>query len=118
MNGEIATFLLSSFDEFVKSYKTNNFLASEVVEAFNYFLPALDGFLELLEDFNKLNNTLIVIKWYSSAVISSSDTIRANSSWYQQAVFDNISVNMNSNEVEDYVTNDGMCYGKVFFTIE
>ena len=45
MNGEVATFMLSSFDEFVTSYKTNNnALASEAVEAFNHFLPTLDKF--------------------------------------------------------------------------
>ena len=46
MNGKVATFMLSSFDEFVTSYKTNNnALASEAVEAFNHFLPTLDKFL-------------------------------------------------------------------------
>ena len=49
MNGEVATFMLSSFDEFVTSYKTNNnALVSEAVEAFNHFLPTLDKFFDLL----------------------------------------------------------------------
>jgi hypothetical protein len=46
------------------------------------------------------------------------DTIRANSNWYQQAVFDNISINMNSDEIKNYITSDGMCFGKVLFNIE
>ena len=115
MNGEIATFMLSSFYEFVETYKANNDLATEAIDAFDHFIPTLDRFFDFLEDFNEINNATIFIKWYNSAVISSSDTIRANSNWYHQAVFDNISINMNSNEIENYVTNDGMCFGKVNF---
>ena len=111
--------MLSSFDEFVASYKTsNNVLASEAVEAFNHFLPALDKFFDLLDKFKEMDDAAnIFIKWYSSAKISSNDTIRANSNWYQQAVFDNISINMNIDEIEDYITNDGMCFGKVNFQL-
>jgi hypothetical protein len=120
MNGEIATFKLSSFDEFITTYKANNILAPEALEAFNQFLTALSRFFNLLEDFtnNDVNDETITIKWYSSAVISSSDTIRANSNWYQQAVFDNISINMNSDEIKNYITSDGMCFGKILFNIE
>jgi len=92
-------------------------LPSEALEAFNQFLTALSRFFNLLEEFmnNDVNDETITIKWYSSAVISSSDTIQANSNWYQQAIFNNISINMNSDEIEDYTTNDGMCFGKVNF---
>ena len=116
MNGEVATFMLSSFDEFVTSYKANNnALASEAVEAFNHFLPTLDKFFDLLDEFKETDDaTNIFIKWYSSAKISSNDTIQANS---QQAVFDNISINMNADEIEDYIINDGMCFGKVNFQL-
>ena len=117
MNGEVATFMLSSFDEFVTSYKANNnALASEAVEAFNHFLLTLDKFFDLLDEFKEMNDASnIFIKWYSFAKISSNDTIWANSNWYQQAVFDNISININVDEIENYITNDGMCFGKVNF---
>ncbi|CAB5313075.1 unnamed protein product [Rhizophagus irregularis] len=115
MNGEIATFKLSLFDEFITTYKANNVLAPEALEAFNQFIIALNRFFSLLEEFanNDVNYETITIKWYSSAVISSSDSIRANSNWYKQAVFDNISINMHSEKVENYITQDGMCFGKV-----
>ena len=120
INGKIATFKLSSFDEFVVSYKSTNLLASEAIEAFNQFLPALDRFFDLLDELteNKMNDdTTIFIKWYSSATISSRDTIHAISNWYHQAAFDNISINMNSDEIEDYTTHDGMCFGKVILML-
>ncbi|CAB5392091.1 unnamed protein product [Rhizophagus irregularis] len=115
INGKIATFKLSSFDEFITTYKANNVLAPEALEAFNQFMIALNRFFSLLEEFanNNVNYETITIKWYSSAVISSSDSIQANSNWYKQAVFDNISINMHSEEVENYITHNGMCFRKV-----
>jgi hypothetical protein len=115
MNGEIATFKLSLFDEFVKSYKSSNDLAFEALEAFDQFLPALDKFFDICEELtdDEIRNKDVFVKWYKSAIISSGDTIRAISEWYNQAIFDNISINMSSDEIEDYTTNDGMCFGKV-----
>src|SRR5690349_7985303 len=77
MNGEIATFKLSSFDEFITIYKANKVLAPEALEAFNQFLTALSRFFNCLEEFtnNDMNDEIITIKWYSSAIISSGDTI-------------------------------------------
>ena len=67
MNGEIATFRLKSFDEFVISYKASiNFLALEAVEAFNQFLPALNRFFDVCEElteYNHMNDDDISIKW-------------------------------------------------------
>ena len=115
MNGEIATFKVSLFDEFVKFYKSGNDLALEALEAFNQFLPALDKFFDLYEELteNEMSDRDVLVKWYKSAIVSSGDTIRAISEWYNQAIFDNISINMCSNEIENYTTNNGMCFGKV-----
>jgi hypothetical protein len=115
MNGEIAMFKLSLFNEFITSYKSANDLASEALEAFDQFIPALDRFFDLYEELteDKMSNKDIFVKWCKSAIISSGDTIRAISEWYNQAIFDNISINMCSDEIEDYTTNNGMCFGKV-----
>ncbi|CAB4430856.1 unnamed protein product [Rhizophagus irregularis] len=82
MNGEIATFKLSSFDEFITTYKANNVLAPEALEAFNQFVIALNRFFSLLEEFasNDVNYETITIK---------------------------------CEEVENYITHDGICFGKV-----
>ena len=113
MNGEIATFNLVLFNEFIELYKVTNFLAPKALEVFSQFLLALDRFFGLYEELttSKINNA--VIKWCSSSVISNSDTIRALSNWYHQVAFNNISIYMDNNETEDYITHDGMCFGKV-----
>jgi len=115
MNSEIATFKLSSFDEFVTSHQADNSLASEAIMAFNQFLPALDKFFDLYKELTEhnVNSDDVIVKWYKAAVISSGDVIRAISNWYQQEVFDNISVNMSPEEIKDYITYDGTYFGKV-----
>lgn len=66
MNGEIATFKLSLFNEFVTSYKTSNSLALEATEAFDQFIPSLDTFFDLYEElqFSKkvIGITFLLIK--------------------------------------------------------
>ena len=62
-----------------------------------------------------INNSNIFIKWYGYAVISNGDTIRVVSDWYHQSVFDNISINMDGNEIKDYITYEGICFRKVRF---
>ena len=47
MNGEIANFELSTFNEFVSSYQITTLLASEVLDAFNEFLLALNRFFDI-----------------------------------------------------------------------
>ena len=87
---------LSPFDEFVTSHQTNNSLTLEAIIAFNQFLLALDKFFDLYKELTEhnVNSDDVIVKWYKAAVISSGDVIRAISNWYQQEVFDNISVNM------------------------
>ena len=79
MNGEIAIFKLSLFDQFIKSYKSANNLAPEVLEAFEQFLSALDKFFDLYEELteNEISSNDIFVKWYKSAIISSGNIIRA-----------------------------------------
>jgi hypothetical protein len=115
MHGEIAAFELSLFDEFTASYKAINSLAPEAVKAFDQFLVALDNFFDLCQELTNYKMENAIIKWYSSAVISSGNTIRAISNWYHQAAFDNISINMDIDDADNYVTYNGMCFGKVTF---
>ena len=62
MNGKITTFMLSSFYEFVKIYKANNYLAIEAIDVFDHFILTLDRFFDFLKDFNEMNNATIFIK--------------------------------------------------------
>ncbi|CAB4401527.1 unnamed protein product [Rhizophagus irregularis] len=115
MLSEIFTFELLSLDKFVSSYQNTTTLAPEALEVFDQFLTTLDKFFDLINLAEFVTIHLIVsVKWYRSVVISSGNMIRANSNWYGQPIFDNILINiMDSSEIEDYTTYDGLCFGKV-----
>ena len=77
----------------------------------------MSEFFDLDDDLNEeliANNTNIA--WYSHTNMSASgDYIRAVSKYYNEPEFSDVSINMNVEEVEDYNTNEGTCFGKVLF---
>ena len=116
MNGLLGKFSLEKFKEFFNDYKLNNILAQKALTALDHFFLLLNEFFDLCEDLTEemlMENT--EISWYSYAnVKSSGDYIRAKSMYYNEPSFSNVSINMSVEEVEDYNTNEGACFGKVY----
>jgi hypothetical protein len=115
MSGLLGKFSLENVDEFFDGYKLNNALAQEALIAIDQFLPALNEFFDL---FNNLTEEMVTqnteISWYGYATLNSSgDYIRAKSLYYNEPSFSDVSINMSVEEVEDYRTDDGTCFGKV-----
>ncbi len=46
-------------------------------------------------------------------MVASGDYIRAKSRYYNQPEFSNVSIKMSEEEVDDYNTDEGSCFGKV-----
>lgn len=114
MNGLLAKFTLENIDAFFNSYKLNNTLAPEALMAIDHFLPALNEFFDLFDEITEENVESTEISWYGYANLESSgDYIRAKSLYYNQPSFSDVSINMSVEEVEDYRTDDGTCFGKV-----
>lgn len=115
MNGLLAKFSLENINAFFDNYKLDNILAPEALMAMDQFLPALNEFFDLFDEITEemvINNT--EISWYGYANLESSgDYIRAKSLYYNQPSFSDVSINMSVEEVEDYRTDDGTCFGKV-----
>ena len=116
MSGLLSKFLLDDIDEFFDKYKLNNTLAQEALTAIDQFLPALNEFFDL---FDSLTEEMVTqnteISWYSYVNLSSSgDYIRAKSLYYNEPSFSDVAINMSVEEVEDYRTDDGTCFGKVY----
>ncbi|RGB25020.1 hypothetical protein C1646_772326 [Rhizophagus diaphanus] len=72
-----------SIIDYLTQFSNTTILAPEALEAFEQFLPTLDKFFDLIT------------------------SIECDS------MFDNISINMDSNEIGEYTTYDGLCFGKV-----
>ena len=117
LNSIISTFPLSEFDQFTTQYKqtNHNLLAPEALLAFEQFLPALNKFFDFFDDLTEeivASNT--VIHWYSYTTAAlSGDYVRASSKYYYNPEFSNISINMSEEEVDDYRSDQGVCFGKV-----
>ena len=86
-----------------------------IFTALDRFILSLNEFFDLCEDLTEemlIGNT--EVSWYSYAnVESSGDYIRAKSMYYNEPSFSDVSINMSGEEIEDYNTDMGACFGKV-----
>ena len=115
MNGLLGKFSLVDVDEFFNEYKLNNNLAQEALTAMDHFLLALNDFFDLFDNVTEETIMDTKIIWYSYANLESSgDYIRAKSLYYNEPAFSDVSINMSAEEVEDYRTDNGTCFGKVY----
>ena len=116
MNGLLGKFSLKNSEEFFNNYKVNNTLAQEALTALDQFILSLNEFFNLCEDLSEemlMGNT--EVSWYGYANIESSgDYIRAKSMYYNEPSFSDVSINMSGEEIEDYNTDMGACFGKVY----
>src|SRR6266498_6099569 len=108
MNGLLGKFSLENSEEFFNNYKVNNTLAQEASTALDQFILLLNEFFDLCEDLSEemlMGNT--EVSWYG-------DYIRAKSMYYNEPSFSDVSINMSGEEIEDYNTDMGACFGRVY----
>ena len=100
-------------------YKVSHQLAPEALDALDHFLPALNEFFNLCNESTEktMENIEAIVDWYNSAISSSRDTIRAMSKYYNHTQFDNVSINMDIEEEDEYNTDNGACFAKVLFDL-
>ena len=70
----------------------------------------MDIYFSLIEQ-NNLNNS--IVKIYSSVTIQNGLKIHATNSYYGKACYSNIAVAMNFEELSEYLSDQGICYGQV-----
>jgi len=76
---------------------------------FTNFLECLNLYLDLQSGITSVN----VVHIYKSVTLENGAIIRATNKYYGKPWFSNISVRMNSNELFNYTSNEGICYGQV-----
>jgi len=79
---------------------------------FEKFLECLDLYLELL------NNPTIDearIRIYGSVTLSNGAIVRATSNFHNREWFSEVAVSMSSEESDDYISDQGVCYGQVIY---
>lgn len=78
---------------------------------FSKFLECLNLYLDLQDDISSVDESRVKI--YGSVTLENLAIIRANNKYYGKPCFNNVSVRMNSDELFEYVTDQGICYGQV-----
>ena len=81
---------------------------------FSNFSHCLSLYISQLEvDISKdeINESKVTI--YGSVTLENGAIMRASNSFHDNPWFSNVSVRMNSNELFDYVSDKGICYGQV-----
>lgn len=78
---------------------------------FNNFLECLNSYLDLLSGVNSVEECKVNI--YGTVTSENGAIIRATNSYHKKAWFSNVSVRMSSDELFEYKSDEGICYGQV-----
>ena len=78
---------------------------NKMKSGFNNFLECLNLY-ETIADESK-------VTIYGSVIIENGAIIRATNSYYDRPWFSNVSIRMDSEELFDYASDQGICYGQV-----
>ncbi len=102
---------MNNAQEFINQ-KLNNYSSnSKIYLGFEKLLNCLNLYFDTTNQTN-LNN--YIIKIYSSITLENGSIIRATDNFYSKAWYSNVSVAMNSDELLEYLSDQGICYGQVF----
>ena len=104
-------FSLRNADAFFNENKGG--VDNKLQTGFNKFLNCLDSYLDLID--NSIRNIVgeTQINIYGSVTLENGAIMRATSSYHGRAWFSDIAISMDSEESNDYVSDQGLCYGQV-----
>lgn len=74
------------------------------------FLGCLEFYLELLQN-PTIDESLVKI--YGSVILENGAIMRATSNYHNRAWFSGVAISMDSEESNDYISDQGICYGQV-----
>lgn len=106
-------FSLQNFSIFFDNIKVNTDINDKMQRGFSKFLDCLDLYLELLNvNDHSISESRIII--YGSVTLENGAIMRATSSYHNRPWFSDVAILMNSEESNEYTSDQGVCYGQVF----
>ncbi len=106
-------FSLQNFSTFFDNIKVNTDINDKMQRGFSKFLDCLDLYLELLNvNDHSISESRIII--YGSVTLENGAIMRATSSYHNRPWFSDVAILMNSEESNEYISDQGVCYGQVF----
>jgi len=106
-------FSLRNSNTFFDNIKVNTDINVKMQRGFSKFLDCLDLYLELLNvNDHSISESRIII--YGSVTLENGAIMRATSSYHNRPWFSDVAILMNSEESNEYISDQGVCYGQVF----
>jgi hypothetical protein len=106
-------FSLQNSNTFFDNIKVNTDINVKMQRGFSKFLDCLDLYLELLNvNDHSISESRIII--YGSVTLENGAIMRATSSYHNRPWFSDVAILMNSEESNEYTSDQGVCYGQVF----
>jgi hypothetical protein len=101
---------ISELDSLEQKLKHEKDIDDLCIEGIQKLIYCLDAFLE--EKSNTSENEIINLKIYASGTLTNGEIVYATSKFYGRPRFSDVAIAMGD---VDYLTDNGMCYGKVGF---
>ena len=80
---------------------------------FDKFLHCLNLYIDLLKYPIIDDESWVKIKIYESVTLENGAITRTTNNYHNKAWFSNVAVSMDFNESDDYISDQGVCYGLV-----
>lgn len=104
-------FSLKNAKTFVEEKCFDSLIDNKMKDGFSNFLTCLDMYLNLLDQkISEVDGNVII---FGSVVLENGFIMRANNKYHGKPWFSNVSVRMNSDELFEYNSDQGICYGQV-----
>src|SRR5439155_22869640 len=97
---------------FFSEINGNPRINNKMKTGFEKFLEYLDLYLELLNN-PTINKTQIRI--YESVTLSNGAIVCATSNFHNREWFSEVAISMSSEESDDYISDQGVCYEQVIY---
>ena len=86
----------------------------EIINGLDHFLEALNEYLKIANlDEKDINIKIARILLYESVRLINGEFVRATLSYNNSPIFNDISIRMEEDQLEEYVTYNGACFAKV-----
>jgi hypothetical protein len=96
---------------FIMERASDSNIDDKMRTGFNNFENCLNAYLDQLSDISSVNDSKVTI--YGSVTLENGAIMRATNSYHKRPWFSDVSVRMNFEELLDYSSDQGICYGQV-----
>ena len=103
---------------FITERASDSNLDDKMRTGFDNFENCLNVYLDQLSNVSSVDNSIVTI--YGSVTLENSTIMHATNSYHKRPWFSNVSVRMDFEELLDYSSDQGICYGQViilFFNV-